>query len=144
MKRRIVVLTLITGFASLAGLPVLAEPDQPSQSQPSDKAVLPSIGVPYEPVYGDIVFKRLTGDTGRIPPAIFSHWAHRMRFRCYVCHESIFKMKKGANKVVKDDIRAGRFCGVCHTGKLAWQITDENCHLCHRAIAQKSVAEKDP
>ncbi|MBI2061949.1 MAG: hypothetical protein HYT87_19590 [Nitrospirae bacterium] len=145
MRTRLVVMALLTGLATAAvRFPDSAGSEEPTQPPSSEKPSLPSIGTEYDPVYGDIVFKRLTGEIGTVPPAVFSHWVHRMRFRCYVCHDSIFKMKKGANKVVKDDIRKGKFCGVCHTGKLAWQITDENCHRCHKGPVPKPVAEKTP
>ncbi|HSB77676.1 MAG TPA: cytochrome c3 family protein [Candidatus Methylomirabilis sp.] len=81
-------------------------------------------------VEGDIVFKR-KGAEGGIPPAIFPHWKHRIRFKCYACHDAIFKMKQGADDITMDAISAGKFCGVCHDGKTAWSVSFDTCNRCH-------------
>ena len=81
-------------------------------------------------VEGDIVFTRKGGEGGT-PPAVFPHWFHRIRYKCYACHDGIFKMKKGANDVTMDAISAGRFCGACHDGKTAWNVSFETCNRCH-------------
>ncbi|GBD99179.1 hypothetical protein BMS3Abin07_01212 [bacterium BMS3Abin07] len=49
--------------------------------------------------------------------------------KCNDCHPKIFKMKKGADKITMKDIRAGKFCGTCHNGKIAFKTT--NCKKCH-------------
>jgi c(7)-type cytochrome triheme protein len=82
---------------------------------------------------GDILFTRKTPGTAEIPPALFPHYSHRMQFKCYVCHDSITVMKAGANNIVMDDIQAGKYCGTCHNGKLAFQATFESCPRCHRS-----------
>ena len=81
-------------------------------------------------VEGDIVFKRAGGEGG-VPPAIFPHWFHRIRFKCYACHPSIFQMKAGADKITMDAIGQGKFCGTCHNGKIAWEIGFNTCPKCH-------------
>lgn len=81
---------------------------------------------------GDIVFERKDAATQDVPPAMFPHFVHRMQFRCYVCHEDIVVMKAGANAITMDAIQAGKFCGVCHNGKTAFQATFEACPRCHR------------
>lgn len=86
-------------------------------------------------VLGDIPFERKgqsAEDAVEIPPAVFPHWFHRIRFRCYVCHPDVFVMKRGANSITMDDIRAGKFCGQCHNGGVAWGLSFEVCALCHR------------
>ena len=81
---------------------------------------------------GDIVFIRESKDADNgYPPATFPHAVHRYQFKCYVCHDSIFKMKKGANKVSMDDISSGKFCGVCHNETIASGSTFETCQRCH-------------
>ncbi|MBI3996245.1 MAG: cytochrome c3 family protein [Candidatus Omnitrophica bacterium] len=80
---------------------------------------------------GDVVFKR-EGQEGTTPPAVFPHWIHRIRYRCYACHASLFEMKAGAVRITMDDIMAGKFCGVCHNGKTAWAVTFETCARCHK------------
>lgn len=82
-------------------------------------------------VEGDIVFKRNPGEGVGTPPAVFPHWFHRIRFKCYACHPSITEMKAGANRITMDDISAGKFCGVCHNGKIAWEVNFDTCARCH-------------
>ena len=81
-------------------------------------------------VDGDIVFKREGGEGG-VPVAIFPHWFHRIRFKCYACHPTPFEMKTGANKITMDAMQEGKFCGVCHNGKVAWAASFETCNRCH-------------
>ena len=81
-------------------------------------------------VEGDIVFQRKGGEGG-IPPAVFPHWFHRIRYKCYACHPSITEMKAGANPITMDAISAGKFCGACHNGKIAWDVSFETCNRCH-------------
>jgi c(7)-type cytochrome triheme protein len=81
---------------------------------------------------GDIVFERKQAGTQDVPAAVFPHFVHRVQFRCYVCHDDIVVMKAGANAITMDAIQAGRFCGVCHNGKSAFQATFEACPRCHR------------
>lgn len=81
---------------------------------------------------GDIPFVRKTPGTDDVPPAVFPHFVHRMQFKCYVCHDDIVVMKAGANRITMDAIEEGKFCGVCHNGKTAFQSTFEACPRCHR------------
>ena len=79
--------------------------------------------------YGDVILNRYAEQEG-MRPVIFPHWFHRIRFRCKVCHHELgFEMRAGANDVTMDDIIAGRYCGMCHNGDVAWSV--ENCDLCH-------------
>lgn len=87
------------------------------------------LGVAFA-VEGDIVFKREGGEGG-IAAAIFPHWFHRIRFKCYACHPTPFEMKAGANKITMDALQEGKFCGVCHNGKVAWAASFETCNRCH-------------
>ena len=57
---------------------------------------------------GDVVFKREGGEGG-IAPTVFPHWVHRIRYKCYACHPTIFEMRAGANKVSMDAIQEGKF-----------------------------------
>lgn len=87
-------------------------------------------------VEGDIVFKRLGVESppaaDQTPVAVFPHWFHRIRYKCYVCHPAIFEMKAGADEVTMDAILAGKFCGTCHNDKIAWGIGFNTCGRCHR------------
>jgi len=84
-------------------------------------------------VPGDIKFKRKGPTTAdMVPVSTFSHWAHRMRFTCNVCHPALFPMKaKGAPPITMDEIKAGKACGVCHNGKGAWASSIDTCVRCH-------------
>jgi c(7)-type cytochrome triheme protein len=86
-------------------------------------------GAPLQAEYGVVVFNRRAEKEG-VRPVIFSHWFHRIRFRCKVCHyEFGFEMRAGANDVSMSDIIDGKFCGMCHDGEMAW--SPERCDLCH-------------
>jgi c(7)-type cytochrome triheme protein len=78
---------------------------------------------------GDIVFPRK--EMQELPSAVFPHWFHRMRFRCFVCHPQIFPMRVTSEGITMDEIRAGRFCGTCHNDKIAWRPSYDTCPRCH-------------
>lgn len=81
--------------------------------------------------YADVVLNKRADSEG-VRPVIFSHWFHRIRYQCRVCHNELgFEMKAGANDVSMQEITDGKFCGACHDGKIAWSV--ENCDLCHSA-----------
>ena len=68
-----------------------------------------------------------------IPPAIFPHWFHRIRFKCSSCHPAIFEMKAGANPITMTAMRRGEFCAKCHNGNVAWEVAFTTCVRCHVA-----------
>jgi c(7)-type cytochrome triheme protein len=82
---------------------------------------------------GDTVFEREgeATDSSPFPPAVFPHWVHRMRYRCYVCHPALFTMQRGANAVTMENIKQGQYCGACH-GRVAFSVEFKNCARCHR------------
>jgi len=80
---------------------------------------------------GDIVFSRKPDLGNSPPPAFFPHWTHRVRFKCYVCHDAIFKMNKGANPITMEALTAGKYCAVCHNGSISWPVAFETCERCH-------------
>ena len=51
---------------------------------------------------------------------------------CKDCHtEGVFpKMKQGSVKITMSEIYAGKYCGVCHNGKRAFDAKS-NCNRCH-------------
>ena len=92
-------------------------------------AVLAVAVAPAQAEYGDVVLNKRSEKEG-MRPVVFSHWFHRIRFRCKVCHDELgFKMRAGANDVRMVDITNGKFCGTCHNGKIAWGA--DRCDLCH-------------
>jgi len=83
--------------------------------------------------YGDIVINEHAEKEG-MPPVVFPHWFHRIRFRCKVCHADLgFKFKAGGNGINMLKIIDGEYCGACHNGKVAWSV--ENCNMCHSGEA---------
>ncbi|MES0327226.1 MAG: c(7)-type cytochrome triheme domain-containing protein [Gammaproteobacteria bacterium] len=82
-------------------------------------------------VYGDIIFDGEKPARMGLAAPFFPHWKHRIRYRCSVCHEKIFKMKRGANKMSLDLLKQGKFCGECHNGKEAFGIGFITCNRCH-------------
>jgi c(7)-type cytochrome triheme protein len=89
---------------------------------------------------GDIVLDRYFKNGGKLPPPKFPHWFHRIRFKCKVCHPAIFKMKKGENDITMDKIMKGEFCGKCHDGTTAWQVSFDACPRCHTKQASDATA----
>ena len=84
---------------------------------------------PAQAEYGDIVLNKLSEKNGA-QPVVFSHWFHRIRYQCKVCHSELgFKMVTGTTEVPMSDIAAGKFCGKCHNGIIAWAT--DRCTLCH-------------
>ncbi len=81
-------------------------------------------------VEGDVVFKRKDG-AGGIAPAYFPHWIHRIRYKCYACHDALFKMKAGESAVTMDAIGQRKYCGACHNGTIAWGSSFDTCNRCH-------------
>ena len=92
--------------------------------------VLLACGVHAE--YGDVVLNHRSEKEG-MRPVVFPHWFHRVRFQCRVCHaEFEFKMRVGATETTMADIVAGKFCGKCHNGSIAWAA--DRCDLCHSGL----------
>jgi len=76
-----------------------------------------------------------------LAPVIYPHWVHRIWYDCSVCHQDIFVMKRWRNDITKEKIQAGKQCGVCHNGTIAFGATNEDeCDRCH--IAGKPEAER--
>lgn len=88
---------------------------------------------------GDLVFERKgAGSEGTmsIDPAIFPHWVHRVRYRCYVCHPKPFQMELGADPITMDAIEKGEYCGACHNGRIAFDVGFQTCARCHRKLEE--------
>lgn len=83
--------------------------------------------------YADVIINNRAESEG-LPPVVFPHWFHRIRYQCSVCHvELAMQMKAGANNISMDKISDGQYCGACHNGVIAWSA--ENCDLCHSGRA---------
>jgi c(7)-type cytochrome triheme protein len=109
---------------------------------------------PFE--FGSVTIDNYSVKAG-LPPVVFSHWAHRMRFTCRLCHVDIaFAMKTGATKVRAVNNERGFYCGTCHDGKFKYNdkivfaacaknVTPEEakrCEYCHATDSgEKSEAD---
>lgn len=67
-----------------------------------------------------------------LAPVIYPHWLHRLYYDCKTCHQGVFKMKRGANKITHMAMDNGFSCGKCHNGTTAF-TTKEKCEMCHAA-----------
>ncbi|MBI5505238.1 MAG: cytochrome c3 family protein [Deltaproteobacteria bacterium] len=76
---------------------------------------------------GDIFYSRDAGPADQ-PPAYFPHWVHRIKYKCYACHDALFPMQRGANPTMAA-MEKGASCGACHNGKTAFAV--DTCQRCH-------------
>jgi c(7)-type cytochrome triheme protein len=92
---------------------------------------IPSALPPEE--HGNILINRTSEHNG-LKPATFSHWMHRMRHTCRVCHfELDFNMLVNSTEITEAANKAGRYCGAsgCHDGKTAFGHEKPHCEKCH-------------
>ncbi|MBI5741476.1 MAG: hypothetical protein HZA16_12280 [Nitrospirae bacterium] len=87
--------------------------------------------------YGDIVIDR-TAKATKGTPVYFSHWVHRVKYTCRVCHYELeFSMQSNETPIVCDNgTMKGRYCAACHNGKVSFGPKDEDgetCSRCHDA-----------
>lgn len=83
--------------------------------------------------FGNILISR-TSEYQGVKPAAFSHWTHRQKFTCRVCHfELEFNMLVNTTEITETANRSGRYCGAggCHDGKKAFGHDQANCQKCH-------------
>jgi c(7)-type cytochrome triheme protein len=89
--------------------------------------------------YGNVVINNYS-EKARIAPVVFSHWLHRAKYTCRLCHVDLgFAMEAGETFIREEDNRNGLYCGACHDGKKAFNSQvrngDEqdtsNCDRCH-------------
>ncbi|WP_456417943.1 c(7)-type cytochrome triheme domain-containing protein [Thiolapillus sp.] len=74
-------------------------------------------------------------------PVLYPHWVHRIWFECKVCHQDIFIMNRWRNNISHQQFDAGKQCGACHDGTMAFGVKDKKqCNKCH--LAGKTEAEK--
>ena len=90
--------------------------------------------------YGNLLISRGTADQD-IQPVSFSHWRHRQKHTCRVCHfELQFGMEANSTEITEAANRAGMFCGACHDGKdLFGHIDEKDCEKCHNGDLRRGV-----
>ncbi len=69
-------------------------------------------------------------------PVLFNHEYHvnLKGRRCNNCHYKTFQMTGGAEfQMDMSQLTKGKFCGICHDGKKAFDVKDaSNCKRCHK------------
>lgn len=81
--------------------------------------------------YGNILIDR-TSRKNNVKPVTFSHWSHRTKYTCRVCHFELgFAFNTNSTEITEEDNKNGLFCGACHNGKIAFGHIEENCEECH-------------
>jgi c(7)-type cytochrome triheme protein len=81
-------------------------------------------------VYGNILIDRNSTKKGK-KPVVFSHWQHRMKYTCRVCHAELdFNFKVNTTEITEAKNLKGKFCGACHNGEIAFAAAG-NCDRCH-------------
>lgn len=79
--------------------------------------------------FGNVTMEQTSG-TSKQGPVVFRHWSHRDKFTCRLCHVDLeFAQVAGETEVYEEDNRAGRYCGACHNGKIAF--AQKHCSNCH-------------
>jgi c(7)-type cytochrome triheme protein len=80
--------------------------------------------------YGNILINRVSS-ANNVKPVGFSHWQHRLKYTCRVCHSELgFNMKANTTDITEMANRKGKYCGACHNGKIAFRHNG-NCDKCH-------------
>lgn len=91
--------------------------------------ILPPLPAPHE--YGNIIINR-TSEDHQVKPVFFSHWSHRVKYACRVCHVELdFAFSVNSTEITEEDNINGLFCGACHNGKEAFGHSKDNCNKCH-------------
>jgi c(7)-type cytochrome triheme protein len=81
--------------------------------------------------YGNLLINR-TSQKHDVKSVTFSHWSHREKYTCRVCHfELSFEMTVNTTEITEEDNRNGLYCGACHNGKDAFGHTEQHCAKCH-------------
>lgn len=90
----------------------------------------------YEKFVGNFVMKEHEQqmEAEGLTPVIYPHWVHRAWFECKVCHQDVFRMKRGINDISQEHILEGKQCGACHNNEMAFGADKkEYCVKCHSA-----------
>jgi c(7)-type cytochrome triheme protein len=95
----------------------------------TDLFKLPDLQPFYQ--YGNVLIDR-TSSLNNVPSVSFSHWNHRLRYTCRVCHIELgFQMAVNATEITEEMNRDGEYCGFCHNGKDSFGHTRKHCKRCH-------------
>lgn len=61
---------------------------------------------------------------------VFQHKTHTQWLGCRNCHTAIFQEDKGSAPMTMKNIKAGAYCGACHTKVALPEVSD--CSGCHK------------
>ena len=87
--------------------------------------------LPSPEEYGNILIDR-TSRKNNVKPVTFSHWMHRTKYTCRVCHFELgFEFSTNSTDITEEDNKNGLFCGACHDGNIAFGHSQGNCEQCH-------------
>jgi c(7)-type cytochrome triheme protein len=95
--------------------------------------------------FGTVLINRTSSLKG-VEPVVFSHWVHRRKHTCRVCHfELEFNFKTNTTEITEAASKGGRFCGApgCHDGTAVFGHEKPNCEKCHtgkRTVDKKAFA----
>lgn len=86
---------------------------------------------PLPDEFGNVVINNYA-QKNNVAPVVFSHWLHRSKYSCRLCHVDIgFAMQANGTGIREEDNRKGLYCGVCHNGKYAFASQPQTCDRCH-------------
>jgi c(7)-type cytochrome triheme protein len=89
--------------------------------------------------YGVVTMRAKSRPAG-MAPVVFAHWSHRSRYTCRVCHQELgFSMRRGDTGITRSQYLAGKYCGACHNGTIAFTVKDganPQCKKCHMENTQ--------
>jgi len=78
----------------------------------------------------DLMYSKAEASPGKV---VFSHQLHTaVADKCTACHVKLFRMLRPTRQVTHADMEAGKSCGACHNGQMAFGPTDAaGCPRCH-------------
>ncbi len=85
----------------------------------------------------DYTFPPLAASPG---PVVYSHEFHAaFADKCTVCHVQLFPILHPTPHVSHSEMNAGRSCGACHNGQMAFGTADPaSCERCHASKSRRS------
>lgn len=89
--------------------------------------LLPFCSVGFASTLGDVIYAHRS-ESDHLAAAYFPHWVHRIKYKCYACHDHLFPMQRGPNPTMAA-MAKGASCGACHNGKVAFGV--DTCQRCH-------------
>ncbi|MBI4685655.1 MAG: hypothetical protein HY755_10705 [Nitrospirae bacterium] len=93
---------------------------------------------PPAEIYGDVFIDR-SSIANKVIPIVFSHWVHRVKYTCRVCHYELeFSLSAGETPILcESGTISDRHCTACHNGKISFgpigEDGEKNCDKCHNA-----------